>query len=232
MQTLILRGVFLSRRADVDYFFQGNAADFALDPLGMRVPGTYLDFPAAWEHFVTEVPPEDRGDVIRGLAKMFAVQPQNEAERERVLKAASDCVAWGSSASRLKRDESSQSQPNQKYALMAGRILIHYMVHGHLLRVLERAAIGEVGGDARDAEWWATGSIRAKIYGKTGAFGVRDPSGALRLRRPAADRVANRRYVFASAGDCAARRQQHAATEDGRYSQGEAQTAQSKLTCH
>ena len=89
--TLILRGVFLCRRADVDYFFQGNAADFALDPLGIRVPGTYLDFPAAWAHFVTEIPPEDRGDVVKGLAKIFAEQPQNEAERERVLKAASAC---------------------------------------------------------------------------------------------------------------------------------------------
>jgi proline iminopeptidase len=38
VQTLILRGVFLCRRADVDYFFQGNAADFALDPLGIRCP--------------------------------------------------------------------------------------------------------------------------------------------------------------------------------------------------
>jgi proline iminopeptidase len=133
VQTLILRGVFLCRRADVDYFFQGNAADFALDPLGMRVSGTYLDFPAAWDHFVTEVPPEDRGDVIRGLAKIFAVQPQNEAERERVLKAASACVAWESSTSRLKRDESSQSQPNQKYALTDGRILIHYMINGGFL---------------------------------------------------------------------------------------------------
>jgi hypothetical protein len=56
--------------------FQGNAADFALDPLGIRVPGTYLDFPAAWEHFVTEIPPEDRGDVVKGLAKIFAVQPR------------------------------------------------------------------------------------------------------------------------------------------------------------
>jgi hypothetical protein len=61
---------------------------------------------------------------------------------------------------------------------------------------------------------------------------LRHPSGVLRLRRPAGDRVANRRYVLASAGDRAARRQQHAATEDGRYSQGEAQTPQSKLTCH
>jgi pimeloyl-ACP methyl ester carboxylesterase len=29
VQTLILRGVFLCRRTDVDYFFQGNAADFS-----------------------------------------------------------------------------------------------------------------------------------------------------------------------------------------------------------
>jgi hypothetical protein len=33
----------------------------------------------------------------------------------------------------LKRDESSQSQPNQKYALMAGRIIIHYMINGGFL---------------------------------------------------------------------------------------------------
>ena len=133
VQTLILRAVFLCRRADVDYFFQGNAASFALDPVGMRAPGTYLDFPAAWKHFVTAIPPEDRSDVVGALAKIFAVQPQNEAERERVLKAASACVAWESSASRLNRDESSQSQSDQKYALMAARILIHYMINGGFL---------------------------------------------------------------------------------------------------
>src|SRR3954471_24188024 len=44
VQTLILRGVFLCRRADVDYLFQGNAADYGGDPLAMRVPGAYLDF--------------------------------------------------------------------------------------------------------------------------------------------------------------------------------------------
>src|SRR5262249_61152522 len=33
VQTLILLGVFLCRRADVDYFFQGNAPEFAADPL-------------------------------------------------------------------------------------------------------------------------------------------------------------------------------------------------------
>src|SRR4029077_7327813 len=99
----------------------------------MRAPGTYLDFPVAWEHFVTEIPPEDRGDVVRGLAKIFALQPPNEGARERDMKATWAGVAWESSACRLKGDESSQSQPNQKYALMAGRILIHYMINGGVL---------------------------------------------------------------------------------------------------
>src|SRR5262249_6600748 len=60
VQTLILRGVFLCRRADVDYFFQGNAAEFAADPMAMPAPGAYLDFPAAWRHFIDVIPPEDR----------------------------------------------------------------------------------------------------------------------------------------------------------------------------
>ena len=52
----------------------------------MPVPGTYLDFPTAWQHFIGEIPPEDRRDVVKGLAKAFAVAPQNDADRERLLK--------------------------------------------------------------------------------------------------------------------------------------------------
>ena len=49
------------------------------------------------------------------------------------MKAASACIAWESSASRLDRDENSHSQPNQKYALTTARILVHYMVNGGFL---------------------------------------------------------------------------------------------------
>ena len=133
VQTLILRGIFLCRRADVDYFLQGNAADFALNALAAPVPGAYLDFPTAWQQFIAEIPADDRGDVVKGLAKIFAVPPQNEADRDRALKAALACVAWESSTSRLNRNESSQSQPDQKYALTVARILVHYMVNGGFL---------------------------------------------------------------------------------------------------
>jgi len=141
VQTIILRSVFLCRRADVDYFFQGNAADFTANPLAMPVPGTYLEFPRAWQHFVGEIPPEDRRDVVKGLAKALAVSPQNDADRERLLKVASACTAWEITTSRLNRDENSQSQPNQKYALTAARILIHYMINGGFL-----GAAGEATG--------------------------------------------------------------------------------------
>jgi len=133
VETLILRGVFLCRRADVDYFFQGNAAEFAADPLAMPAPGAYLDFPTAWRRFVDAIPPEDRGDVVKGLAKAFSVPPRTDEERERLVKAALACVAWEGSASRLNRDENSHGQPNQKYALAAARILIHYMINGGFL---------------------------------------------------------------------------------------------------
>ena len=133
VQTLILRAVFLCRRADVDYFFQGNAADFALNPLSAEVPGTYLDFPTAWQKFVSEIAPEHRGDVVKGLAKTFAAPAESEAGRERILKAALACAAWESSTSRLHRDENSHSTPNHHYALTASRILIHYMINGGFL---------------------------------------------------------------------------------------------------
>lgn len=142
VQTLILRGVFLCRKSDVDYFFQGNAADFALNALATPAPGTYMDFPTAWQQFVAEISPDDRGDVVKALSKLLAVTPRNEADRHRALKAALACVAWESSTSRLNRNETSQSQPNHKYALTAARILVHYMINGGFL-----GGSGEVNRD-------------------------------------------------------------------------------------
>jgi len=113
VQTLILRGVFLCRRADVDYFFQGNAAEFAVDPLGMPAPGTYLDFPTAWRRFVDVISLEDRDDVVKGLAKAFAAPPQTDADRERLVKVASACVTWESSVSHLNCNEDSDHGPTK-----------------------------------------------------------------------------------------------------------------------
>jgi proline iminopeptidase len=108
----------------------------------MSAPGAYLDFPTAWRHFVNVILPEDRGDVVKGLAKAFSLPPRTDAERERLVIAASACVAWEGSVSRLNRDENSHGQPNQKYALAAARILVHYMINGGFL-----GAVGEADRD-------------------------------------------------------------------------------------
>ena len=112
VQTLILRGVFLCRRADVDYFFQGNAAEFAADPLAMPVPGTYLDFPTAWRHFVATIRRKTAAMSSRGWPRYLPCR-RGPTRTGSALKAASACVAWEGSASRLNRDENSHGQPNE-----------------------------------------------------------------------------------------------------------------------
>jgi proline iminopeptidase len=81
----------------------------------------------------TSSTPEDRCDVVKGLAKAFSSPPQTDAERERLVKVASACVSWEGTASRLNRGENSHGQPNQKYVLTAARILVHYMFNGGFL---------------------------------------------------------------------------------------------------
>jgi len=97
--------VFLCRRVDVDYFFQGNAAEFAADPLAMPAPGAYLDFPTAWRRFIDTIPLDGRRDVLKSLAETFSAPLRTDTEWERVINAAMACIAWEGSASRLQRDE-------------------------------------------------------------------------------------------------------------------------------
>ena len=99
-------------------------------------------FPTAWRHFLDVIPPEDRGDVVKGLAKALSSPPRTDTERERLVKVASACVAWEGSASRLNRDENSHGQPNLRYALTAARIIVHYMTNGGFL-----GASGEANRD-------------------------------------------------------------------------------------
>ena len=67
------------------------------------------------------------------LRPSFSAPPRTDAERERLVKAASACVAWEAGASRLNRDENSHGQLNEKYALTAARIMVHYMINGGFL---------------------------------------------------------------------------------------------------
>jgi proline iminopeptidase len=75
------------------------------------------------------------------MGNVFHIAPRHDPSHRdsrpphqpRAAKAASACVAWETGASRLNRDENSQSRPNPKYALTVAGFLIHYMVNSGFL---------------------------------------------------------------------------------------------------
>jgi proline iminopeptidase len=91
VQTLILRGIFLCRRKDLDFFYQGNAARYASDPHDTSLPGTYMFFPEAWQRFVETIAPEARDDMVKAYADLFAQAPDSSAIQARQQEAA---IAW------------------------------------------------------------------------------------------------------------------------------------------
>ena len=91
VETLILRGIFIGARQDLEYMYQGNAATYDKDPNGMTAPGAYIMYPEAWKDFVSVIPPAKRGDMMKAYKELFDMVPQNDAEKQLQLKAA---VAW------------------------------------------------------------------------------------------------------------------------------------------
>jgi proline iminopeptidase len=57
VEALILRGVFLGRQQDIDWFYQEGVSRF---------------YPDHWEDFKAPIPPGDRGDYLEAYAKLMA----------------------------------------------------------------------------------------------------------------------------------------------------------------
>jgi proline iminopeptidase len=72
VKTLILRGIFLCRRQDLNYFYQGNAENYDKSPHDSRLPGTYLFYPEAWKKFVEVIDAINRRDMVKAYAEIFA----------------------------------------------------------------------------------------------------------------------------------------------------------------
>ncbi len=131
VQTLILRGVFLCRRKDIDYFYQGNAARYASDPQDTSLPGTYLFFPEAWRHFVETIAPDARHDMVKAYATIFAQAPDSEPTRQAQTKAAVAWSTWEGITSYLAQDVSDLSKfAEPQFAKAFARIENHYFMNG------------------------------------------------------------------------------------------------------
>ncbi|GAA4870600.1 prolyl aminopeptidase [Luteimonas vadosa] len=125
---LVLRGIFMLRRWELEWFYQEGASRL---------------FPDAWQHYVKAIPPVERHDLISAFHRRLT--SADEATR---LAAARAWSVWEGATSFLRVDEDFVSgHEDAKFALAFARIENHYFVNGgffetedQLLRDAERIA--------------------------------------------------------------------------------------------
>ena len=134
VQTLVLRGIFLCRRKDIDFFYQGNAATYEEQPDDTRLPGAYMTFPEAWADFVKVIPPAERHDMVAAYDRIFSARPADAAELARQVEAARAWSVWEGMTSFLAQDVSDAGRfADATFAKAFARIENHYFMNGAFL---------------------------------------------------------------------------------------------------
>lgn len=111
---LILRGIFLCRRKEIDWFYQGGAA---------RI------FPDHWEEFVSLIPAKERDNMVAAYHKRLT--GENELARMAAAKAWSK---WEGQTSTLQPNKSVISSYTEPYTAMSlARIECHYFMNDSFL---------------------------------------------------------------------------------------------------
>ena len=107
---LILRGIFLCRKKEIDWFYQF---------------GAHSIFPDAWEHYLEPVPIKNRHDLVNYYYSMLTSEQQ-----EVRLKAAKHWSIWEASTSFLHQDLDFIKHANEpEFALAFARIECHYFTN-------------------------------------------------------------------------------------------------------
>ncbi len=111
---LVLRGIFLLRKRELDWFYRRGAS---------------ILFPDAWEPFVGYIPEEERGDLLAAYHRRLS-----GADPEVRLEAARIWSVWEGRTSRLIADSEFVGHYGEdEFALAFARIEAHYfMNHGFL----------------------------------------------------------------------------------------------------
>ena len=111
---LVLRGIFLLRRAEIDWFYKEGA--------------NWL-FPDAYEAFRDLIPPEERGDMVAAYHRRLT-----GPDRRQQVEAARAWSLWeGSTLSLLADQERLKLFGVEAYALAFARIECHYFMNGGFL---------------------------------------------------------------------------------------------------
>ena len=111
---LILRGIFLLRRAEILWFYQ---------------EGCSWIYPDAWEDFLRPIPPAERGDMIAAYHKRLT-----GADTRAQLEAAKAWSIWEGTTLAMQVDpERIRRFAADSYALAFARIECHYFMNGGFL---------------------------------------------------------------------------------------------------
>ena len=113
---LVLRGIFMLRKWEIDWFYQEGASNL---------------FPDRWEQYVAPIPPRERGDLV--LAFHRRLTGRNPRQR---LDAARAWSIWEAATSYLQTDEAQvRKWGDAAFATAIARIECHYFVNkGFLAR--------------------------------------------------------------------------------------------------
>lgn len=112
---LILRGIFLGRQEDIDWIYQeGGASNI---------------FPEAWKKYISVIPQEERGDLIKAYYKRLTHE-----ERSIRVEAAKAWSMWeGSLVTLLPNDDLVNDFGDEDYAISMATIECHFWMN-HMFR--------------------------------------------------------------------------------------------------
>lgn len=107
---LVLRGIFLLRKREIDWFYQQGASAL---------------FPDAWEDYLAPIPEGERSDLVRAYYKRLSgtdgVARQEAARAWSIWEARTSCL--------LPNEELIQRSAGDQFALAFARIECHYFIH-------------------------------------------------------------------------------------------------------
>jgi proline iminopeptidase len=108
---LVLRGIFLLRRREIDWFYQDGAGRL---------------FPEEWERYLAPIPETERHDLLAAYHRRLTGE-----DRETRLAAARAWSGWEGATSSLLPDPARVQQfASEDFALALARIEAHYFVNG------------------------------------------------------------------------------------------------------
>jgi proline iminopeptidase len=108
---LVLRGIFMLRKAELRWFYQEGASAL---------------FPDRWEHYIQLIPTAERNDLIGAFHRRLT-----SGDRATQLAAARAWSVWEAATSYLFVNEDNVRRwSDEEFAIAVARIECHYFVHG------------------------------------------------------------------------------------------------------